>query len=99
MNEAYEMSEEEKPVEEAAVEAAEESAEIVNAKSALKSKGIWGSLLAIVSTAILVFCDANSIELSPLTQTILQGFAMCSGGLAMYGRAKASGPVAIFPKK
>ena len=99
MNEAYKMSEEQKSTEEVATEVAEANAAIGEAKSALKSKGMWGSALAIIATAVLVWCDANSIELSALTQTLLQGFAMCSGGLAMYGRAKASGPVAIFPKK
>ncbi len=93
VNEAYKMSEEQKPKEEVIEESAQEF------KSALKSKGIWGSALAIVATAVMVWCDANGIQLSGLTQTLLQGLAMCSGGLAMYGRAKASGPIAVFPKK
>lgn len=91
------MSEEAK-VEEAQ-KVAEANTEAAAAKSALKSKGIWGSAITILATAVLVWCDANGIELSGLTQTILQGLAMASGGFAMYGRAKAEGPVSFIPNK
>lgn len=95
------MSEETKSVPEVVEESVPEVVEESKAdgKSVLKSKGMWGSALAIVSTAIMVWCDANGIQLSAVTQSLLQGLAMCSGGLAMYGRAKASGPIAVFPKQ
>ena len=68
-------------------------------KSALSSKGIWGSLLAILAAGALVWADFAGVELSGSTQSLLQGLAMCSGGLALWGRAKADGPVALTVTK
>lgn len=62
-------------------------------KPALKSKGVWGSLVAAIAGAVLTWAGQEGVELPPLVNSLLELATVVGGSLALWGRADAKGPV------
>ena len=77
-NEAYVMSN------------AEEGAQ---AKHALKSRGIWGGLIAVIAGAALVWFNQNGIEANADLTAALEFLSVVGGAVAVWGSANANAPV------
>ena len=65
----------------------------VASKHALKSKGIWGGLIAAVAGAILAWTNQHDIEVNGAFLAGLELLSFIGGALAVWGRAKADAPV------